>query len=88
MRLPRSGLAASERDPAVVALRAGRTKNAKRGGLRTLRTDGEAVVYEMGIQPVAPHEGGLYMIDAEMNTIPVADYPLFELAALERTGRP
>ena len=60
----------------------------ERGGLRTLRTDGEAVVYEMGIQPVAPHEGGLYMIDAEMNTIPVADYPLFELAALERTGRP
>src|SRR5262245_41269236 len=55
----------------------------ERGGLRTLRTDGVRVVYEMGIQPVAPHEGGLYMIDAEMNSVPVADYPLFELAAIE-----
>jgi len=55
----------------------------ERGGLRTLRTDGARVVYEMGIQPVAPHEGGLYMIDAEMNSIPPTDYPLLELAALE-----
>jgi hypothetical protein len=55
----------------------------ERGGLRTLRTDGVRVVYEMGIQPVAPHEGGLYMIDAEMNSIPVTDYPLFELAAID-----
>jgi hypothetical protein len=55
----------------------------ERGGLRTLRTDGTRVVYEMGIQPVAPHEGGLYMIDAEMNSTPIADYPLLELAAIE-----
>jgi hypothetical protein len=60
----------------------------ERGGLRTLRTDGERVVYEMGIQPVAPHEGGLYMIDAEMNSVAAVDYPLLELAAIEASLAP
>jgi hypothetical protein len=50
-----------------------------RGGLRTLRTDGADVSYEMGIRPVAPGEGGLYMIDGEMNRVPVEEYPVLDL---------
>jgi len=60
----------------------------ERGGLRTLRTDGERVVYEMGIQPVAPDQAGLYMINAEMNSVPAADYPLLELASIEAATAP
>src|SRR5262245_56291667 len=37
MRLPRSRLPASARDPAVVVFRTRRTKNAERGGLRARR---------------------------------------------------
>jgi hypothetical protein len=54
----------------------------ERGGLRTLHTDGARVSYEMGVLPVAAAEGTLYMIDAEMNSIPAAAYPLLALGAL------
>lgn len=51
----------------------------ERGGLRTLRTDGTQVHYEMGIRPVPRHEGGLYMIDGEMNRVPAEEYPVLDL---------
>jgi len=50
-----------------------------RGGLRTLRTDGTDVHYEMGIRPVPSEQAGLFMIDGEMNRVPVEDYPVLEL---------
>jgi len=50
-----------------------------RGGLRTLRTDGTIVHYEMGVRPVPPEQAGLFMIDGEMNRVPVEDYPVLEL---------
>ena len=51
-----------------------------RGGLRTLTTDGTDVRYEMGILEVPPAQAGLFMIDGEMNRVPIGEYSILELA--------
>ncbi len=52
----------------------------ERGGLRTLRTRGNDVIYEAGITPVPDSEAAAYLIDAEMHWVEAKDYPLLPVS--------
>jgi len=52
----------------------------ERGGLRTLRTRGNDVIYEAGITPVPDSEAGAYLIDAEMHWVEAKNYPLLPIS--------
>ena len=53
------------------------SRDLERGGLRTLRTDGQAVEYARGLHPARDGEATLWMIDGEIDHVPPERYPLF-----------
>jgi Calcineurin-like phosphoesterase len=50
----------------------------ERGGLRTLRTNGQSVVYEADVRLPVPEEATLYLLDGEMSRVEPDSYPLLE----------
>jgi len=52
------------------------------GGIRTLRVDGERVLYDLGILEDRPGVADLYLVDGEMRFAPPNEYPLLPLAEL------
>ncbi len=51
-----------------------------RGGLRTLRTDGRSVTYDMGVHTAVEGEATLHMIDGEMGAVETETYALYPFA--------
>lgn len=52
------------------------------GGIRTLRVEGDAVVYDLGVLDARAEATDLYLIDGEMRAVAAADYRLLALAEL------
>jgi hypothetical protein len=48
-----------------------------RGGIRTLRTDGTTIEYDLDAKPPRPGEATLYLIDGEVDLVPYETYALF-----------
>lgn len=46
------------------------------GGQRTLRTDGTAVEYDLGVHPARPDEATVWFIDGEIHSVPIEAYEL------------
>ncbi|HEY5927978.1 MAG TPA: metallophosphoesterase [Kofleriaceae bacterium] len=57
-------------------------KQRKHGGIRTLRVEGERVVYDMGIAPAADGVADLILIDGELRRVPSTEVALLPLARL------
>lgn len=57
-------------------------KARKHGGIRTLRVDGERVVYDLGIAPRRDSVADLIMIDGELRRVPASEVALLPLARL------
>jgi hypothetical protein len=54
----------------------------KHGGIRTLRRDGDAVIYDLGIAAPAAGVADLILIDGELRRVPADEVALLPLAAL------
>jgi hypothetical protein len=54
----------------------------ERGGIRTLRSDGRTVTYDLGVAGPAPGVADLILIDGELRWLPAADVALLPLARL------
>jgi len=57
-------------------------KERKHGGIRTLRVEGEHVIYDMGIAPPAEDVADLILIDGELRRVPATEVALLPLARL------
>ena len=53
-----------------------------RGGIRTLRVQGETVVYDMGIAPREDNVADLILIDGELRRVPAREVALLPLATI------
>jgi hypothetical protein len=56
------------------------------GGIRTLRVEGDAVVYDLGVLDARAEATDLYLIDGEMRVVAAADYRLLALSELVVPG--
>jgi hypothetical protein len=52
----------------------------KHGGIRTLRFDGDKVVYDMGIAPPAAGVGDVILIDGELRRVPASEVSLLAIS--------
>ena len=52
------------------------------GGIRTLRVDGDDVLYDLDVLPARPGAADLYLIDGEMRHVAATAYTLLPLAEL------
>ncbi|MDI1482718.1 metallophosphoesterase [Polyangium sp. y55x31] len=52
------------------------------GGIRTLRIEGDAVLYDLGVLPGRTGATDLHLVDGEMRHVAASDYPLLPLAEL------
>ncbi len=53
-----------------------------RGGIRTLRVEGDQVTYDLGVLPRADLVADLILVDGELRRVPAAEVDLLELAAV------
>ncbi|HEY0195428.1 MAG TPA: hypothetical protein VGC42_30140, partial [Kofleriaceae bacterium] len=59
-----------------------RARTRPHGGIRTLRHDGRAVTYDLGVMAPAPGVADLILIDGEARRVPPAEVDLLPLARL------
>ena len=59
-----------------------RARSREHGGIRTLRYDGQAVTYDLGVLAPASGVGDLILIDGEARRVPTAEVDLLPLAQL------
>ncbi len=52
----------------------------KHGGIRTLRVEADAIVYDLGVTPAPPDAATMIFIDSELRRVPAADVALLPLA--------
>ena len=53
----------------------------ERGGIRTLRTDGDVIEYDLGVLPPRAGEATAYLIDGEVDLVPYEGYALLPFDA-------
>jgi len=58
-------------------------KARKHGGIRTLRVQGEEVVYDLGIAPPAEGVADLILVDGELRRVPATEVALLPLAHID-----